>query len=346
MAGTLAITTLFTAVTADQPAALLDADLTGIAAYVNAREIAAGTAAARPAAGTAGRWYYSTDTAVLSFDNGSAWTAVGGAVLGANVFTGRQDWAKGADLASASTLALGTDGNYFHVTGTTTITALSTAQAGTVVLLEFAGVLTLTHNATSLILPGASTLITNPGDTAIFVSEGAGNWRCVAYHLLGPRVLYLSANIGVGSPADTNENTLKSFSLLGGTLATDGDLLRITCGFRCAANGTTKRLRLYFGGSVLIDSTAIAQNNQVGHLVAYVARTGAATQYAQALALETANNPAWSTAVTGGVSFPTAPTETLSAAVLIKLTVLLGGGAALNDVITDYMLIELIKSQS
>lgn len=32
-----------------------------------------GTAAGRPAAGTAGRWYYATDTALLYFDTGSGW---------------------------------------------------------------------------------------------------------------------------------------------------------------------------------------------------------------------------------------------------------------------------------
>ncbi|GAI27603.1 unnamed protein product, partial [marine sediment metagenome] len=32
-----------------------------------------GLAAARPAAGTANRWYYSTDTKVLEYDTGAAW---------------------------------------------------------------------------------------------------------------------------------------------------------------------------------------------------------------------------------------------------------------------------------
>ena len=37
-----------------------------------------GTAAPRPAAGTAGRVYYATDTGVLSYDTGSAWLTVAG----------------------------------------------------------------------------------------------------------------------------------------------------------------------------------------------------------------------------------------------------------------------------
>lgn len=98
--------------------------------------------------------------------------------FGANSFTARQDWAKGGDVASAGTLSPGNGGNYFHVTGTTTITAIASMQAGTRILLEFdsAG-LQLTYNATSLILSGARDYITRAGDVMEFVSEGSGNWR-------------------------------------------------------------------------------------------------------------------------------------------------------------------------
>ena len=49
-------------------------------------------------------------------------------------------------------------------------------------MLVFDGILTLAHNATSLILPGAANIPTAAGDTAILVSEGSGNWRCLAYN--------------------------------------------------------------------------------------------------------------------------------------------------------------------
>jgi hypothetical protein len=85
-------------------------------------------------------------------------------------------------MASAATLAIGAAaGNYIAVTGTTAITAFDTVQAGTERTLEFAAALTLTHNATSLILPGAANITTAAGDVAKFRSEGAGNWRCVGY---------------------------------------------------------------------------------------------------------------------------------------------------------------------
>ena len=90
-------------------------------------------------------------------------------------------WSKGADVASASTLTLGTDGNYFDITGTTTITSIGSLGIGTVVMLHFDGILTLTHNATDLILPGGVDITTTSGDEAIFVEYASGDWRCVAY---------------------------------------------------------------------------------------------------------------------------------------------------------------------
>ncbi len=85
-------------------------------------------------------------------------------------------------MAAAATMAIGAAaGNYIAVTGTTTISGFDTVQAGAERTLEFAAALTLTHNATSLILPGAANITTAAGDVAKFRSEGAGNWRCVSY---------------------------------------------------------------------------------------------------------------------------------------------------------------------
>lgn len=85
-------------------------------------------------------------------------------------------------VASATTTNIGAAAaNYILISGTTTITAFDTIQAGTERTLEFQGALTLTYNATSLILPGSISITTAAGDTAIFRSEGSGNWRCISY---------------------------------------------------------------------------------------------------------------------------------------------------------------------
>ena len=98
-----------------------------------------------------------------------------------NTFSKTQTWSKGADVASATALTLGTDGNYFDITGTIAITSIATKGIGTVVKLHFDGILTLTHHATDLILPGAANITTAAGDEAEFVEYASGDWRCTNY---------------------------------------------------------------------------------------------------------------------------------------------------------------------
>lgn len=85
-------------------------------------------------------------------------------------------------IASGSTVAIGAAAsNLITISGTTTITAFDSISAGAERKLTFSGALTLTHNGTSLILPGAANVTTEAGDTATFVSLGSGNWRCIDY---------------------------------------------------------------------------------------------------------------------------------------------------------------------
>ena len=103
---------------------------------------------------------------------------------------------KGADMPSAATTDLSTaTGWYCDVTGTTTITSLGSVDAGQVFILRFASSLVLTHNSSTLILPGAASLYTTGGDVAIMVSLGAGAWRCVNY-------LRAAGDVPIGSVID------------------------------------------------------------------------------------------------------------------------------------------------
>ncbi len=90
--------------------------------------------------------------------------------------------ASSSSIASASTTDLSTvNETFITVTGTTTITALGAVSSGIYKCLIFSGALTLTHNATSLILPTGASITTAAGDVAWFLSLGSGNWRCVGY---------------------------------------------------------------------------------------------------------------------------------------------------------------------
>lgn len=103
---------------------------------------------------------------------------------GAN-FRALEDYARvdnWVDVASATATDIGAAASQnVRITGTTTITGFGTVAAGTFRRVRFADALTLTHNATSLILPGAANITTAADDVAEFISEGSGNWRCVAY---------------------------------------------------------------------------------------------------------------------------------------------------------------------
>jgi phage-related tail fiber protein len=87
------------------------------------------------------------------------------------------------DLASAATTDIGAQPSAFvRITGTTTITSLGTNYSGPRFLV-FGGALTLTHNATSLILPGGFNIITAAGDCAIAIPNAATptGWRIMTF---------------------------------------------------------------------------------------------------------------------------------------------------------------------
>ena len=78
----------------------------------------------------------------------------------------------GTDIASAATVNLTTaTGNFVHITGTTTITAV-TLGSGMWRSVVFDGILTLTHHATNNNLPGAANITTAAGDRAVYYSDG------------------------------------------------------------------------------------------------------------------------------------------------------------------------------
>jgi hypothetical protein len=90
---------------------------------------------------------------------------------------GQVDGRAEIDLASAGTTDIGAQAsNNVRITGTTTITSFGTIASGVTRQLRFAAALTLTHNATSLILPGGANITTAAGDTATAISLGSGNW--------------------------------------------------------------------------------------------------------------------------------------------------------------------------
>jgi microcystin-dependent protein len=109
---------------------------------------------------------------------------------------------KGSDIASAATTDIGAvEGSTHDITGTTTITGFGTVRAGILKILQFDGVLTITHNATSLILKFGQNHLTTAGDILAFVSEDSGNWREVWRNVAGGTVVPGTITIDAGTSA-------------------------------------------------------------------------------------------------------------------------------------------------
>lgn len=141
-------------------------------------------------------------------------------ITGLKTFSAKVQFAKGADVASAATLTLGDDGNYFDITGTTTVTSIAALGTGTVVKLHFDASLTLTHSS-SLVLPAGANIVTGAGDEAEFVAAGLGVWRCTNYQKA-------SEDSGLWTPALEGQTTAGTgwvFPSATGTWAKMGNLL-------------------------------------------------------------------------------------------------------------------------
>lgn len=98
-------------------------------------------------------------------------------------FTGAVDEAPILTIASAATTDLGAArANMLRLTGSAAIASFGSAPSGTMRWIWFDGMMSITYNATAMILPTLSSIWTAPGDTATFVSLGGGNWRCLSYN--------------------------------------------------------------------------------------------------------------------------------------------------------------------
>ncbi|KIZ47400.1 MULTISPECIES: right-handed parallel beta-helix repeat-containing protein [Rhodopseudomonas] len=145
-----------------------------------------------------------------------------------------------ASIASATTTDLGsTTSQSITISGTTTISSFgSSAPAGALKTVAFSGDMTLTHNATSLILPGAANIAVMSGSVGIFRHEGSGNWRCLSFTPYGTK--YVDSAVTFDSPLALTTATpidMASLSLPPGTWE-----IRLHINFALAASTNITRL--------------------------------------------------------------------------------------------------------
>jgi len=120
-----------------------------------------------------------------------------------------------------------------------------------------------------------------------------------------------TGNVGGG------EDTLITYTIPAGQLAVNGDRIKFDVWGSTAANANTKDIKVYYGSTVIYDSTAIVLNGISWRCHGTIVRTGAATQTATA---EFTISGTLLGAVTTTTATTSAPAETLSGTVVFKVT--------------------------
>lgn len=143
----------------------------------------------------------------------------------------------------------------------------------------------------------------------------------------------LNAQTGsVATGGGTSEQTLQTFVLPGGTLATAGQTIKVTAFGKTASNSNNKTFKLYFGSEVVSSGTTTI-NNGAWTSVLYIMKTGASTQIVQG---------AFGGGGSTGVQYNATGAETDTAGVTIKLTGQDGTDSA-GDITCNGMITEIIK---
>jgi hypothetical protein len=171
--------------------------------------------ASAPTSPTTGMLWYNTSTNYVQQYDGTSWQnlwfvdatnhlqtrAIGGGIVSQTITS-----VGGApDLGSVPQ-------SYKTISGTTTVTSLgSSAGLGSVHIVAFSGILTLTNNNTSLILPGGANITTAAGDTMVAIYLGGSNWRVLMYTpISGTNVKSIAGNTGIFTlgPGFTNSTNI------------------------------------------------------------------------------------------------------------------------------------------
>lgn len=228
--------------------------------------------------------------------------------------------AKGADIASATTITLGQGGNFFVVTGGTTINGIVTAswQAGSCVKLELPSGITVTHNsgapgagAVSILLSSGSDLTTTTACVLALVYDGANWMASIAFGSSGVvgTVTSVTATPPLFSSGGATPNITERGAIVSGSASTTaqniGSLTSGTLEQTVAAgvatvaafNGTTASVPFYAANGQLAQDNANLSYDSSGHgltahhlIVPNVDGSSIAIKLSQAAAQEIAKN--------------------------------------------------------
>lgn len=127
----------------------------------------------------------------------------------------------------------------------------------------------------------------------------------------------------------TGEDNLIGYTMPANTLGTNGDYIEIDAFGTMAANTDNKQLKLYFGSTVIYDSTSLAVNDADFSINCKIIRTAESSQ--KCIINIMSNNATLPT-----TSIYTTTTESTSGSITIKCT---GEGVSDNDIVQEGLLI-------
>lgn len=137
-----------------------------------------------------------------------------------------------------------------------------------------------------------------------------------------------TGNVGTG------EDNLIGYTMPANTLGTNGDYIEIDAFGTMAANADNKQLKLYFGSTVIYDSTSLAINDADFNINCKIIRTAESSQ--KCIINIISNNATLPT-----TSIYTTTTESTSGSITIKCT---GEGVSDNDIVQEGLLVRWYPS--
>lgn len=303
-----------------------------------------------------GRGTNASPTAIQNSDGigdlewwGQTSTATNNVVAGARIrVSATENWSAGNNgcqmiFFTANNAGTITDRMYLKETGTVRIGATA-GNYNTTTLLQIGGYSTWNTDVVAAIYSGANgtkglEIIGTNGQTANLLRIFRDSLTPDLLTVAASGVLSLRAGLNTGttvarvggtiqqdttpvSNSGTGETNLMTYSLPANTMGTDEDYLLLDFSGEFVSPTGNSRVRVYFGGTVIFDTTALAFTAGTWRFQAKVTRTSATDQ----VAVTTFSGDTTLVPVTGRTA---APAETMSGAITIKVT---GQGAASDEI--------------
>lgn len=195
-----------------------------------------------------------------------------------------------ATLASGSTVDLGSvAATAITLTGTTTITSFgSSMKAGQIKTVVSTSALSITHNGTSLIIPGAANLAVDAGGALVVLCVSEGNYRVLSYlasaGLVTPTTLTAYAPLAsptfTGVPAAPTAAAATSTTQLATTAFVNGTALTLAAG-TTAATQTARDDSTKVATTAYVDALSQIAHDAIGSykLIATVSTYVTGTAY-------------------------------------------------------------------